>query len=108
MKIVRPGVVEAASVSNLTNTSFGETYINWTWIDLVDTDFDQVMDYIDKEFRTDISKGVQFYNSTGFAPNTSHAIHTRTVDITGNVNLTLVHHKAWTKPNVSLVTDALH
>jgi|GEM_PF-6869875 hypothetical protein len=69
-------------VTNLAHTA-GKTWVNWTWKDPDDLDFDHVMIYIDGEFMENVTKGVQFYYATGFSSGTGHTISTRTVDTTG-------------------------
>src|SRR5665648_46753 len=85
-----------ASITNLANTSYALTYINWTWIDSTDSDLSKVMVYLNSIFQTNISKGLQYYNATGLNPGTSYTISTRTVDIAGNINQTWVNHTATT------------
>jgi len=46
------------------------------------------MVYINGKFKTNISKGVKYYNATGLIPNTKYTIGTRTVDTSGNINKT--------------------
>ncbi len=77
-----------ASVTNLRNVSYAIDYINWTWTDPVDSDFLRVMVYLDGEFKTNVSRGVQYYNATGFSQDTQHTIAARTVDTSGNINQT--------------------
>ncbi|MCZ7358032.1 MAG: DUF2341 domain-containing protein [Candidatus Methanoperedens sp.] len=90
-----------ASITDLTNVSYARNYINWTWTDPADADFASVSVWIDGVFKDNIARGVQFFNATGFAPDTEHIIATRTVDIYGNINQTWVNHTARTAP----VTD---
>ncbi len=84
------------SITNLTNKTYAQNYINWTWTDPADYDLLRVILYLDGRFRTNISKGVKFYNTTGLLPNTSHTIAIRTVDTSGNINQTWVNRTAWT------------
>jgi hypothetical protein len=94
------------SITNLHNTTFAPSYINWTWNDPPDSDFSHVMIYIDGEFRINVSKGTQFYNATGLSPDTEYTISTHTVDTSGNVNMTWVYHTARTaaskKPRITI------
>ena len=87
-----------SSLINLKNTTYAHTYINWAWIDSTDADLSYVMIYIDGIFKTNITKGVQFYNATGLFPDTIYTISTHTVDISGNINQTGVNHTARTAP----------
>ncbi len=91
-----------ASVTSLTNVTYNETFINWTWTDPTDFDFDHVEVWIDSIFIVNVSNGTQFYNATGLIPNTQHNISTRTVDIRSNINQTWVNHSAWTDRDIIL------
>ncbi len=83
------------SITQMENTT-GETYINWTWMDPLDPDFDHVVIYIDGNYRDVVSKDVQFFNETGLLPGTEYTISTHTVDTSGNVNQTWVNDTART------------
>ncbi|HYN44778.1 MAG TPA: immunoglobulin-like domain-containing protein [Candidatus Limnocylindrales bacterium] len=83
-----------ASVTGLVNVSYAMNYINWTWTDPQDEDFDKVKVYLNGEFKEDVQKGIQFYNAT-VTPGT-YTIGTRTVDTNSNVNATMVTHTATT------------
>jgi hypothetical protein len=91
-----------ASITNLTNVSYARTYINWTWTDPADADFASVSVWIDGVSKDNIARGMQFFNATGFDPDTEHSISTRTVDGYGNVNQTWVNHTARTAPETSV------
>src|SRR3990172_157644 len=85
-----------ASITDLKNISCAQTHINWTWTDPIDADFANVSIWIDDAFKDNVPKGVQFYNATGFAPDTEHTIATRTIDASNNINQTWVNHTART------------
>ncbi len=85
-------------IANLINITYAQTYINWTWTDPADADFDHVEVYIDSNFTRNVSKGVQFYNATGFVPATAHTIATRTVNTSGNISSIWVNHTSTTAP----------
>ena len=87
------------SITDLQNTTYEETHINWTWTDPDDADFSHVMVYLDGTLATTVTKGVQCYSAAGLNPDTEHVIGTRTVDQSGNVNETWVNRTAWTKPS---------
>jgi hypothetical protein len=70
--------------------------INWTWTDSSDPDLDHVEVYIDSAFKSNVAKGVEFYNASYFEPNSTHMISTRTVDNYGNVNSTWINDTAIT------------
>jgi len=93
-------ITPPASVTNLHNVTYEKTYINWTWDDPVDADFSHVMVYLNSDFATNVSKGVQFYNATSLDSDTEYTLSTRTVDEVGNINETWVNHTAKTKANV--------
>lgn len=80
-----------ASITDLNNITYGQTYINWTWTDPADTDFEKVMIYLDGAFETNVSKGDKQFNATGLTPDTNYMISTHTVDTYGNVNETWVN-----------------
>ena len=88
------------SVQNLVNSSYAQTYINWTWNDPNDTDFIKVMVYIDGVLKSNITKGAQFYNASGLNPGTTHTIGTRTADLSGNINATWVNYTSKTSPSI--------
>lgn len=95
-----PDTVPPASVDLLHNITYAQTYINWTWTDPADSDFANVSVWIDGVFKDNIQKAIQFYNATGFVPDTEHTIATRTIDINGNINQTWKNHTARTAPEV--------
>ncbi|MCZ7356684.1 MAG: hypothetical protein O8C66_02025 [Candidatus Methanoperedens sp.] len=83
------------SITNLRNTTYASTYINWTWTDPSNPDFVKVIVYLDGIYKDDVLKGVKYYNATGLVPAT-YTIGTRTVDASGNINATMVTHTATT------------
>lgn len=82
------------SITNLTSAS-APTWINFTWNNPADTDFNYTEIYLDGIFQTIISE--EHFNATGLQPDTDYTISTRTVDIYGNVNQTWVNLTAKTK-----------
>ena len=89
------------SITSLKNITYKPNYINWTWKDPSDVDFAKVLIYIDGISKGSVIKGRQYYNSTGFLPNTLHKISTKTVDLNGNINKTPVNKTAITaKDNI--------
>jgi hypothetical protein len=85
-----------SSVSGLTNTTFEQTYINWTWSNPTEPDFTHVMIYVDGVWQANVS--VNHYSASGLNPSTNYTISTRTVDFSGNINSTWVNHTARTAP----------
>ena len=90
-------ITPPASVTGLQNTTYEASYINWTWTDPVDADFAKVMVYLDGAFKTNVTKGVRYYNATWRTEGTTYVIGTRTVDTSGNVNATWVNDTATTQ-----------
>ncbi len=84
-----------SSITNLTNITSAQTYINWTWTDPSDPDFSNVTIYLNGIFQQNVSKGIQYYNATNLTPGT-HTIATRTADTSGNINQTWINHTATT------------
>lgn len=91
------------SIDNLNNISYDPTYINWTWNDPPDKDFAKIMVYIDGKFIKNVTKGVEYYNST-FPIGTFHNISTHTVDTNGNVNNTWINNTEKTKSIIRMIT----
>jgi len=86
-----------ASISNLQSTT-DTTWINWTWTNPTDEDFNHTMVYLDGIFKTNTSN--PYYNATGLSPDTSYEIGTHTVDTNGNVNSTWVNQTTKTVNNL--------
>ncbi|KAB2944290.1 MAG: chloride channel [Candidatus Methanoperedens nitroreducens] len=83
-----------ASVTDLVNMSYATNYINWTWTDPADLDFEKVLIYLDGVSMGEVPIGVQFYNAI-VSPGT-YTIGTKTVDERGNINATMKTHTATT------------
>ncbi|MBU4056274.1 MAG: right-handed parallel beta-helix repeat-containing protein [Proteobacteria bacterium] len=81
------------SVNNLTAKS-SASWINWTWENPQDFDFNHTVVYIDGFWKVNTSKN--YYNLTGLLSNTTHTISLQTVDVNGNVNQTWVNDTATT------------
>ncbi len=95
-----PDTTAPASVTSLTNTTFAQTSITWTWTDPADSDFEKVMVYLDGVWKQNVTKGVQSWTATGLSPDTEYTIGTRTIDTVGNVNATTVTDVARTAPEL--------
>ena len=89
-----------SSITNLQSTT-GNNWVNWTWQNPLETDFNHTEIYLDGIFQT--STSAEYFNATGLEPETSYTIGTRTVDINGNVNETWVNATAITKEKDSSV-----
>ncbi|CAD6493639.1 MAG: S-layer protein [Candidatus Argoarchaeum ethanivorans] len=92
------------SITNLANTT-GMTWINWTWDNPGDADFDHVEVYLDGVFQLDVDKPQNYHNATGLASNRTYEIATRTADTDNNVNSTWRNGSATTLPNTPTGTD---
>jgi len=84
-------------ISNLQHTA-GQTWINWTWTNPPDPDFNHTELYLNGTFLTNISAPQNYYNITGLLPDTPYELSTRTVDTSGNINETWVNATARTLP----------
>ncbi|WP_305064394.1 S8 family serine peptidase [Methanococcoides sp.] len=88
--------IAPASVTELTASDIGITWIKWTWNNPNDTDFNHTMLYLDNVFKTNVSNDTSFYNLTGLLDNTTYEFSTKTVDISGNINLSWTNDTATT------------
>jgi len=84
-------------ISDLQHTE-GQTWLNWTWANPSDPDFNHTELYLNGTFLTNIPAPQNYYNITGLLPDTSYELNTRTVDINGNINLTWVNDTVSTLP----------
>jgi len=82
-----------ASITNLQNVT-GGTWINWTWTNPTDFDFNYTMVYMNGTVMTNTSN--PFYNATGLDSDAYYEIGTRTVDHAGNINTTWVNQTSKT------------
>ena len=82
-----------ASIINLYPTP-ATTYINWTWTNPPDPDFNHTEIYLNGVFQTITSS--EHYNATDLTPATRYTISTRTVDTAGNINQTWMNDTATT------------
>ncbi|CAG0957885.1 hypothetical protein METP3_00644 [Methanosarcinales archaeon] len=98
--------IPPASVTDLVNVSYVTNYINWTWTDPADLDFEKVLIYLDGAPMGEVPIGVQFYNAT-VSPGT-YTIGTKTVDERGNINATMKTHTATTiLPSVRFINGTV-
>ena len=91
-----PTIIPPDSITGLKKISNAPNYINWTWVDPKSNDFSKVIIYINGKFKTNVSKGVRYYNATNLIKNTVYRIGTHTVDYYGNINNTWVNNTAKT------------
>jgi hypothetical protein len=90
-----PDTEPPLSITNLQNTT-GQTWINWTWINPPDVDFNHTMVYLNRTWKANASN--PFYNATGLNPDTCYEIASHTVDKVGNINRTWINDTATTLP----------
>ena len=100
-----PDTTPPRSITNLINTTFLSSSINWTWTDPTDSDFSKVMVYVNSAFKTNVTKATQYYTATGLSTNTQYTMATRTVDTFGNINQTFVNHTAYTSSLTPTITS---
>ena len=84
------------SITNLRQTTYAMTFINFTWLNPPDPDFSHVMLYLNGSFKTNIPAPQNYYNFTGLEPDTVYELSTHTVDSSGNVNESWVNKTART------------
>lgn len=82
-------------VTNLTETSTGPNWIEWTWLNPIDHDFNYVIIYLNGEFLTcTANNSSNYYNVTGLSEAVNYTIGIQTVDLSGNTNPILVNDSA--------------
>lgn len=89
---------DTASITNLQNVT-GQTWINWSWTNPDDADFNYTMIYLDGVFTINTSD--PFYNATGLNANTTYEIGTNTVDKTGIINTSWVNQTTKTEADTT-------
>ena len=83
-----PDNLPPSSIINLQSTN-DTNWINWTWQNPSDPDFNHIEIYLNGIFQTNTS--VEYFDATGLQPETSYMLSTRTVDNYGNINETWVN-----------------
>ena len=96
LTLTAPNTTPPASITGLANSTYAQTYINWTWTNPGDGDFNHTMVYINGSWEENVSTPLNYYNATGLSPSTNNTISTHTVDTSGNINQTWVNHTART------------
>ncbi|MEA3281956.1 MAG: DUF2341 domain-containing protein, partial [Euryarchaeota archaeon] len=86
-----------ASITSLANQSSGGTWINWTWTNPTDADFDHIEVWINETFYANVTQPAHSYTATGLDATSWYEIRTRTVDNCQNVNTTWVNDTAKTQ-----------
>jgi len=92
--ITIPDTTPPESITNLTNTT-GQTWINWTWTNPPDVDFNYTMIYLNGVWQLNTSN--PFYNVSSLIPDTYYEISMHTVDKVGNINTTWVNQTTKTQ-----------
>jgi len=95
-----------SSITNLTPTA-GTTWLNFTWTNPPDPDFNHTEIYLNGTFLTNIPAPQNYYNITGLLPNASYELSTCTVDYSGNINQTWVNGTATTKASGDFSGDGI-
>ena len=93
---VNPGETPPQSITDMHLQAAGTTWINWTWTNPSDPDFNHTEVYLNATFITNIPAPQNYYNATRLLPDTSYELSTRTVDTSGNINQTWVNDTATT------------
>jgi len=76
------------SIDNLLNITYASTYINFTWLNPLDSDFNHTILYLNGAFLVNVTASHDYYNITGLTPDTLYELSTRTADTSGNINET--------------------
>jgi len=90
-----------ASITNLANIT-GNFWINWTWANPSDPDFNHTMIYIDNGWVLNTSES--FYNGS-YSSHATKTISTHTVDTSGNINSTWVNQTTTIPNNQITITN---
>ncbi|MCX9083992.1 MAG: metallophosphoesterase [Candidatus Methanoperedens sp.] len=88
-----------SSITDLRST-VGDTWINWTWTNPVDADFNHTIIYLDGAIVAEFTEN--HFNATGLQPATIHTIGTHTADINGMINQAWVNNTALTAGDLTI------
>jgi parallel beta-helix repeat protein len=88
------GYAPVVGVSDLKESDIGYTWINWSWTNPSDSNFNHSMVYLDGVFKVNAS--TEHFNATVLSDSTTYEIGIRTVDKSGNINTTWVNDTATT------------
>ncbi|MFH1978443.1 MAG: M6 family metalloprotease domain-containing protein [Candidatus Aenigmatarchaeota archaeon] len=75
--------IPPGDVAGLINDSNGVNFIDWSWTNPVDADFDHVEVWIESVFQTNTTN--EYFNASGLSSGGSHTISLRTIDTIGNL-----------------------
>jgi|GEM_PF-6925205 len=100
-EIMTPNIIETSHIdlispSNIANlhSNVETTWINWSWINPHDSDFNHTEIYLNGSFQRITSN--EYFNATNLSNGTEYTISTRTVDMFGNINETWMNNTAIT------------
>jgi hypothetical protein len=93
------------SITNLQNTT-ENFWINWTWDNPPDADFNHTMVFINGTWQTNVSKPLNYYNATIYEAHATETISTHTVDTSGNISEKWVNQTT-TIPNNNPVLELI-
>ena len=85
----------------------GSSYINFTWTNPLDPDFNHVMLFINGAFLTNNMAPQNYYNFTGLDTDTVYELGTHTVDTSGNINQTWVNATVRTASDIITPTPSI-
>ncbi len=105
------------SISNLIAGTIGTDFITWLWDNPSDSDFKEVLIYLNGVHITNTSS--ESYNATGLNENTTYTITIHTTDYDGNINNTDINNTQTTGqsmtapvitsiPNITMQEDTIH
>ncbi len=104
--VLAPDSIPPATVTDLDEQYMGAHWIQWSWTNPSDLDFNHVEVWVNNTFYENISCPQDYYNVTGLLQDTVYEIQTRTADLYGNVNTTWVNDTARTlQANGSVTLD---
>ncbi|MGP8323162.1 MAG: hypothetical protein ACT6FG_04125, partial [Methanosarcinaceae archaeon] len=89
-----------ASVTELKEYEVGYTWINWSWSNPDDPDFNNTIVSINGNTSFILSNTTKFYNATGLLSDTTNIIKIQTVNVSGVINSTEVTDEAKTLDNI--------
>lgn len=95
---VQPDTIPPHSITNLSLLATGTTWLNFTWLNPPDPDFNHTELYLNGTFLTNVYAPQNYYNITGLNSDTSYELGTHTVDTSGNINETWVNKTVKTAP----------
>jgi hypothetical protein len=87
-----------ATVTGLSESAAGKTWIMWNWTNPSDPDFNATILYLDGTNIANTSN--DYYNASGLEGYTSYQLTVQTKDTNGNVNTTNVSDNAMTLDNI--------